>query len=81
MPPKGTQKLAAFEAMRKEYFESKEWAKKEKLATKAINGESLDYAFWKMAKAIIDARKDVALEDKMEIVRDSWRSFLVQAFR
>ena len=81
MPPKGEKKLAAFEAIRTEYFESKEWAKKEKLATKSMNGESLDYAFWKMAKAIIDSRNDVELEDQMKVVRESWRSFLVQAFR
>jgi hypothetical protein len=69
-----------FEAIRAEYGESKAWANKENLIMKPIDGEPMEYAYWKMAKAIADGN-DGSLEDKMKTVRDSWRSFLVTTFR
>ena len=76
MPPKGEEKLAMFEAIRMECYESKEWAKQEKVTTAPIDGETLDKVYWKMAKKIMDCPGTESMEDKIKKVRDSWRGFL-----
>ena len=69
-----------FEAIRTEYYESKKWAKQEKLTTAPIDGETQDKVYRKMAKMIMDCPETGSMEDKTKKMRDSWRGFLRSKF-
>ena len=69
-----------FEAIRTEYYESKKWAKQDKLTTAPIDGETQDKVYWKMAKMTMDCPETGSIEDKIKKVRDSWRGFLRSKF-
>ena len=80
VPPKGEEKRFMFDAVRKEYFESKAWAKKEQFATKSVNGETLDQVYWKIDNMVMDGQEHDEMEGNMNSVRDPWRRSIRSKF-
>ena len=81
LPPKGVEKRAIFNAIKKEYYDSKEWAKEQNLLWKAsIDGVCTVQLCWKTMKEIMDgAPADFA--QKEEMAKNAWRHIVRLKFQ
>ena len=80
LPPKGAEKKAIFNAIRQEYYDSKEWAKEQNFVWK----ESIDGVFsvqlcWKMMKEIMNG-VPADFEQKREMAKNAWRHIVWENF-
>ena len=80
LPPKGAEKKAIFNAIRQEYYDSKEWAKEQNFVWK----ESIDGGFsvqlcWKTMKEIMNGAP-ADFEQKREMAKNAWRHIVRENF-
>ena len=74
LPPQRAAKKAIFEAIKQEYYDSKEWAKEQNL--KWLWKESISVQLcWKTMKEIFDRGTD-DFEQKREMAKNVWRDIV-----
>ena len=75
-PPKSPRRKAIFDAIKKEYSDSREWAKAQNILWKeSINDVPTVQLCWKMMKEIMDPLA-LEFEQKREVAKETWRSFV-----
>ena len=80
LPPQRAAKKAIFEAIKQEYYDSKEWAKQQNLVWKEkIKGVFSNQLCWKTMKEIFD-RGTGDFEQKMETAKILWRDIVLDNF-
>ena len=80
LPPQRAAKKAIFEAIKQEYYDSKEWAKQQNLVWKEkIKGVFSNQLCWKTMKEIFD-RGTGDFEQKMETAKILWRDIVLHNF-
>ena len=80
LPPQRAAKKAIFEAIKQEYYDSKEWAKQQNLVWKEnIKGVFSNQLCWKTMKEIFD-RGTGDFEQKMETAKVLWRDIVLDNF-
>ena len=76
LPPQGATKKAIFEAIKQEYYDSKEWAQQQNFVWKdKINGVFSTQLCWKTMKEIFDRGTD-DFEQKREMAKNVWRDIV-----
>ena len=76
VPPQRAAKKAIFEAIKQEYYDSKEWAKEQNLLWKeSVDGVRSVQLCWKTMKEIMDSAP-VDFEQKREMAKNAWRHIL-----
>ena len=76
VPPKGAAKKATFEAIRQEYYDSKEWAQQQDFVWKEkINGVFAPHLCWKTMKEIFDSDTG-EFEHKRAMAKWTWRQLV-----
>ena len=80
LPPQRAAKKAIFEAIKQEYYDSKEWAKQQNLVWKEkIKGVFSNQLCWKTMKEIFH-RGTGDFEQKMETAKNIWRDIVLDNF-
>ena len=80
LPPQRAAKKAIFEAIKQEYYDSKEWAKQQNLVWKEkIKGVFSNQLCWKTMKEIFD-RGTGDFEQKKETAKILWRDIVLHNF-
>ena len=75
-PPKAPAKKAIFDAIKREFSDSKEWAKAQNILWKTeIDGVDLRRVCWKMMKEIM-GNESAGFEQNRETAKNAWRRFL-----
>ena len=81
VPPQGATKKAIFEAIRQEYYDSKERAQQQKFVWKdKINGVFSTQLCWKTMKEIFESGTD-DFERKREMARNVWDNIVQANFK
>ena len=76
LPPQRAAKKAIFEAIKQEYYDSKEWAQQQNFVWKdKINGVFSTQLCWKTMKEIFDRGTD-DFEQKREVAKNVWRDIV-----
>ena len=77
---RGPRKKDIFNAIRQEYYDSKEWAKEQNFVWKeSIDGVFSVQLFWKMMKEIMNSVPD-DFEQKREMAKNAWRRIVRENF-
>ena len=80
LPPKGAENKAIFNAIRQEYYDSKEWAKEQNFVWKgSIDGVFSVQLCWKMMKEIMNG-VPADFEQKREMANNAWRHIVWENF-
>ena len=83
VPPQGAAKLIIFEAIKQEYYESKEWARQQDNLTwkEKINDVFTVQLCWKTMKWIFTHGPDNNFEHKKEMAKLAWRNIVRENFQ
>ena len=89
VPPQGAEKKAIFEAIKQEYYESKEWARQQNSFVwkeKIWNSMSVQYDFtvqlcWKTMKEIFTETSPDNFEQKKAMAKLAWRKIVRDNFQ
>ena len=80
LPPKGAETKSIVNAIRQEYYDSKEWAKEQNFVWKeSINGVFSLQLCWKMMKEIMNG-VPADFEQKREMAKNAWRHIVWENF-
>ena len=81
VPPQRAAKKAIFEAIKQEYYDSKEWAQQQNFVWKdKINGVFSTQLCWKTMKEIFESGTD-DFERKREMARNVWDNIVQANFK